>query len=458
VRRLLAAALAATLLAPAAAAAAAPRLEAPGPLAAALEAPVAAQALPPDVQAVVAAANALPEIRVYFANEPGLGHQSASLAAMRRLRDLGYEGRLEAVYDGDAGELAAKVATLLPDPAALGATVETTASLLRRNAPPVDLALSGGDDAAGPGRLTRLRALRYLRLSPANWIAGDELWELGRSGPRALGTDGATLFRPGGPAEAEAAVSALERGFGAEAKAAGLRSLLRALPAHDLLPIYGLAFMTSQSLHDVLLGAALARRERPDLFGGRGLVAPLLLPAGGKLAEALRTADPRLSAAVLRARVEDPGLEETLARLKPGQLLALETGPVPPAVFERLFAAATLPPVLEGKNAASLAGLLGLPFLPVRAAATLDFMCRVLREDAHRAGDASELLGMTRSGSSSKELLDVLAMNAPEIAGLIVRAADPASPLRRLFADFRQRQDDFGRDKLVRGLKAAFSR
>ncbi len=439
---------------------------APVPLAAALE-PAALAPLPEAAASVMQAANALPVIRVYFAREPGFGHQSATLAAARRLRELGYEGRLEAVFDNSGADLPGKLAALLPgfQPEdvrrqtipSLGMTVESHVTLERRAAPRVPLAITGGDDWGSHGRFDRLRADTYLRLSPNGWASGDKVYRGEKVAAEEVAGPTRVLYTPSGPDAAREALGTLESA--AAEKAQGLRTLLDALPANNLWPVYGLAFMSEDELHDAALGVVLAQQRNPELFGGRGVVAPLLLDSRRKVDQVFHMADERLEGRLRRASIDDPNLLFELNGLKLGELLFLETGPVPPAVFEHLFAKATVPPTLEGKNAAALAGLLGIPFLPVRPNATTDVLSEAIERDPMRAGEAARLLSARHPDGSAEGLFSLLAdTGADEIARFVAEAMRPGSPLRRLFADLRQRPDDYGRDKLLQGLKAALSR
>ncbi len=52
-------------------------------------------------------------IRVVIPEAPGFGHQAASITMMRRLRQLGYTGKFEIIFE-DMGETASKVKKLIP--------------------------------------------------------------------------------------------------------------------------------------------------------------------------------------------------------------------------------------------------------------------------------------------------------------------------------------------------------
>ena len=461
---------------------------------------------PDAVEQVTRALEGVPAVRVYFAKAPGYGHQSATLAVARRLRELGYRGRIEGVY---APTVDAKLGVLIPefDPKGpdvqtipvLGMTLESLDHVKARAASePVALALTGGNDmyhASVSNLAEELGAERFLNLQPLGWrIARHALYARGADKELTTFPDGATLPFIHRPTRAEelddSYFDALRRQPSlSPAKADGLRALTRRLAEHDVLPAYGLAFFQPPNLHRLLLGVSKAMDKRPDLFSRRGVVVPLLLDsshltAGLKEAGDLKTSawfskmkrrrldeiaaqDGRLRERLVFANIDDPDLAEKLDRLPAGAILVLETGTVPPAVFESLFAASTLPPTLEGKNAGTLARLLGIPFVSVNER-TLDDVLDVgagpvarhfrlgMRQldarlyGARRAAAASRALGETAFYERS-----VTRHDFETLASYFIEAKTPGSRLRRWFAARRLGPEESRRDKLIRALRVA---
>lgn len=418
----------------------------------------------------------LPLIRAYVSAAPGYGNQWATISILRRLRDLGYAGELEAVYDGDPGKGELNEATaakyklpvLLPgfDPAledqripGLGVRARTVASLGSHER--AALALTGGDDV-GRGSRGLLKADAYLRLSPMGWNLGNDSVATERE-TRTLADDTSRpqmfVYRPADPREPP---RPQETASLSPEKARGVRALLDAAPGRAFMPAYGLARYDEGHLHRLLLGVSEAMERRPEAFP-RGAVVPFLLDdarmAAGLerlVSDPARAAAPPLSAraaavadAVVANRrlarrlrsvsVEDPALPAILAGLGEGDILFVRTGSVPPGVFERMFALATLPPVIEGRNARNLAQLTGRPFLPNY---DFDFL------DVYRAMKGTP--GSAAARSAMRAAVDALNDQAGysflPLADFMLGVLDGS--LQPGFARARVRQDDLGRDKL----------
>ena len=424
----------------------------------------------------------LDKIRVYFAAAPGFGHQTATLSIVRRLRDLGYRGALEGIYDVP-DNTPQKLGQLLPefDPTrredqhlpGLGLAMRSVPSFTASR-DPVPLALTGGADVTMPFAHS-FHADVFLRLGPFDWPHyPDELWLQGRDRPATLYQEGKPLFiyRPAPEAMNEALLSGLRPENTPPAKAAGLMTLLRRLEEHDVLAAYGLAFLDKFGLHRLALAVSRSMDERPELYGRRGVVIPLLLEASEKVEglkrlvhlpgfdeyafpqgreDAILSANEGLRRRFKTASIESPGLEATLKGLRKGDILFLETGAVPPSAFEWFFSRSTLPPMVEGKNAVNLARLMGLPFLPIRH----DSM--------------SELLGTARPpevfGARGDKAFTVAEALAHEggayefeiIADFISAAMTPGSPIRSMFEAGRISQEDYGRDKLLLAVDRAIA-
>ena len=111
-------------------------------------------------------------VRVYIAEAPGLGHQGATLKMMKRLRELGFRGAFEVIYEDSAVK---KLATLLPEFDAGGPPLQKVSSLKMTfraqsdfakdsEAPKVFFGISGADDAGRTAGYIRVEY--FLKLQP----------------------------------------------------------------------------------------------------------------------------------------------------------------------------------------------------------------------------------------------------------------------------------------------------
>lgn len=436
----------------------------PGPLeaspaAAALAIPAAPAALDVELARARAAAerdpgwrylSAQPVVRLYVAEAPGFGHQAATLALARRLRDLGYGGLIDVVYDQDGDPRApytvsAKLEALLPG--FDGARIEQTADGLRlRRLPafqgrlePVAVAMTAGADDDRRDYARELNADRFLRLAPMGWTDYAETAQTRGRAPVPLeqSPELPLIYRPNdrdGPA-----LAALSG-----PKAAGLGTLLEAAKETDILAAYGLAYFGPDTLHRLLSGVRLAMEAHPGLFRG-GVVVPLLREAADRVRDLRKIADgdDALRGRLGYAKVEDAGLGARIHSQPGDGILLVETGAAPQPYFERLFGLSALPPTVEGKNAVNLARLLGIPYFP-------------------RDGDTVyDLFDHLDDGSSGRAIL-LAAMQALHYGGgepsaaiaRFIGAAMSDTPLRAAFAAARVPQDALGMDKLLRGAAA----
>jgi hypothetical protein len=460
---------------------------APGIAAAPIAAPVESGAVLPEIEHL----NRLGAVRLYFAPAPGFGHQMATLSLARRLRDLGYRGELEAVFamdeknPGEPAQYASvsrKLAELLPefDPneaadqfiPSLRMSVRSQASF-EASHERMPMGMTGGADK-DRSYASELDTDRFLRLGPMDWTKyADHVLAPGEDEGSAVpgNADRTLLYRPAGPEDIhDGFFAGLDPSKYAEAKRDGLALLAREARARDVLPAYGLTFLGGAGLHRLALAVSQALDRRPDLFRGRGVIVPLLLDVPDMARsvqslvdrlpefslpkdrlEALKRANTRLRARFQFASITDPDLGSTLDALVAGDILFLKTGPVPPPFFEWLFANATMPPTLEGKNSMNLARLLGIPYVPVTPDAYNGLRER-LPKMGRRAWDLSEHLGrMARFGEGGSSY------DYESAADFLIDAMTPGSMLRRFFEEARLRQDDYAKDKLLAAIRHAMA-
>ncbi len=438
-------------------------------------------------------------IRVFFSAAPGFGHQSATLAIARHLRELGFKGEIEGVYFDrdcewrhDQRPTSEKLAVLIPrfDPKRwedqkipkLNMTLRSYSSFAKRN-DPVGLAITGGLDYLQTLQWNLgikqkhfgdiFNAEFFLRLSPKGWDEyQDELWIRGASRPKRIPTTDhhQLLYKPASRAEAAREIASLPEG----PKKDGLRALLGGLQGRALLPAYALdlGFTSAEAVHRLLLGLSEAM-ESSDFPLSDGVVVPLLCDLQEKMPELehillhpgssreisklsperrkrIDKANDRLRERLKMVSIEADWLPEELTQLAPGQILFVKVGPVPPLLFEYLFRRSSLPPTLAGRNAVSLARMLGIPFLSKYQA------------DLNEVAGASPLgpdpaVERLLAGRSGKGLIDSWVNNRnydfESLADFIRAAVRPRSALRRAFRAARIRPNDPSYDKLALGLR-----
>ena len=233
-------------------------------------------------------------------------------------------------------------------------------------------------------------------------------------------------------------------------------------------------------------------------------------PGGKDEQPVLKAANAKLSKRVQIASITDGSLGSMLQNLKQDGILLVKTGAVPPVFFEWLFAHGTLPPTLEGCNAENLARLLGIPFLPfhdssfknliskgTKARAEIEHLLKSAQEalttidrdwrqiENHMVMSPASILQsmlINEVGYKQDKLVsavapalgDILPDNTKpyaetntmteqgpqrfeRISDFISAAMTPDSPLRRMFADAKIRQDDYAHDKLVSAVECLFS-
>ncbi|MFA6093931.1 MAG: hypothetical protein WCU88_11600 [Elusimicrobiota bacterium] len=329
-------------------------------------------------------------IRVIVTWAPGNGHQSASVRLIRRLRELGFEGLIEVVYDDETlkGEVRGKLASLLPgfDPALSVQEIETgrlSAVALSvfdpKKSPKVQIAITGATD--GYLSLQGYGAEYLLRLQPFEWPFSSIIYnDLSFSGDIKVNLDEKGFFSKGFrfnmeekrdiPAFLESQMSLSPA---LKAKVAGLSALLdsKAAQTRELLPVYGLITGGQSSagnagvlkLHSTVSALKTAVSEHPGFFSG-GIVIPVFgdMTSEEKELEKTLLGSRLASGEVKTSDVEDPALPGEIERLAAGKLLIVFAGGVPQEVFEQVFSHATLPALVAGKNAINLMLSLGKPY------------------------------------------------------------------------------------------------
>ncbi len=412
-------------------------------------------------------------IRLFVNSAPGYGHQAASVTVLKRLRHLGYEGRVELVYQQDTK---AKLGNLLPGFNPRGKDVQTLAALgvtaisnedFRKygGSREVKLGITGAQDQYED--IFKMGLKQYLRLQPKNWAGYNSLWTK-ETGVVELDPEFEKLgyvYDIPSPADPDAFVKQELSGTkNLSRKTAGLNAVLAGQTNYELLPAYGLGENGVHKLRNLIGAVHEAQTSSPASFRG-GVVVPLISNLNTRELIELGRND---SASVSRAgwarsglnwlrhalglpfevrlasgakarvvSVRAPNLVRELRELKPGDILVVRVGALPQSVFEYVFSQASMPATVAGHNASNLMHLLGKPYLntvgdQAPGVAALPAEERQLISDAHSIFSTSD--------------------SARRAAEFIVQAMDRNSSLSRFYAGLRPAPASLAADKLARGL------
>jgi hypothetical protein len=375
-----------------------------------------------------------PLIRIAIPSAPNNGHQAIAATIAKRVRELGFSGRFEFIYDGVAKE---KLDVTMPgfDPKgpdtqelpALGAVAMTRADFKRQERiTPATLAISAAEgEMAG-----EMHSGKTARMEPFRWGPATPDWRL-------------VVQFPVPKPEDSAAFVATQLGHSdrMREKIPGVQALTAAMGKVEMMPAYDLPGR-SDAAFTLLKGLHQAQTRSPDAFS-TGVVMPMFSHFSdadmGSLVQYLRK-EPGLFAKVRIVSVQNAGeVESALAAVKKGEILIVRVGGVTQNVFEYFYSKQTLPGAVSGANGQNMMYVLGLPYLNT----TLDYTRTPPLDEKNR-----ELFNKASNALYSGGIGD------PErVADFILAAKDPSSGMAAAFAGIRPKDDS--EDKVARVLDAA---
>lgn len=395
-------------------------------------------------------------VRVSTENGSNFGHQTAAIAAIRELRELGFAGDIELVVPRGAEE---KMKHLLPPNDELGITVTYEHSFDPSTAPPAIgiVAASDHDDVSFSAKLG---VGECLVLQPYEWPGERRLEVSGRETEPLAFPDASTYAYTVGdplagvepllPAQMDklrAHVDAVmaDQPPETQAKAAGILALMRGILSGrlDVMPAYGMHTPMVEDHKDTVLanlaGGVAAFQARQGADAKPAVVLAIGPDEPGDLAE--------------------PALNAKLRTAKKDDVFVLTTGKIPRPIFELFYQYATLPSVLEGASTSNLVQLMGKPFLSVFTAVTglpelpgvdtVDTISEGLRKD--QAEEQVERLGRMMSmfvslgQSAPSEVFGPL--EARLRSGEAMTAEEQATMKTQIQAAFAQSRPDLGVDQ-----------
>ncbi|MDZ4678294.1 MAG: hypothetical protein SGI74_12385 [Oligoflexia bacterium] len=320
----------------------------------------------------------LPVIRIGISASPGNGHQAAGAIVANRLRQLGYQGKLEIVYAEKTKEqLGFLFPPFNPDGESIQKFIDQNIVFIAKQKfmleselfPKVELAILGADD--NHRYPTDLRVDTLLTLQPLKWSKPSTVIKIMPSGKftslslKHLANMGYSYELPHSNDPLAFIKEQLSHTPGLAKKTDGLNAIYREIGHIDLAAAYG-HFMNQKQVFTYARGILWAMDNSPELFT-KGVVIPVFnsLATLDKidLKKYLRSS-PSLAQKVKVVDILNAELSIKLKEIKRGEILIVTVGSVTKPVFELLYSESSIAPVVEGRNSMNLMHILGRPYLP----------------------------------------------------------------------------------------------
>ena len=409
-------------------------------------------------------------IRIRVEDGTGNGHQSTAATVAQRLRELGYRGLIQVIYDA---EQAARLEFLFPPFLSARGPLQThsesgiefweSSYFESRSLPETDLGLIGATDRV----LTRhqLNVRRLLVFQPLNWQCESAYIDDGSIVNASNGTaclpelqNLGFVFRVPTIDDSvrfiETDMAHLPR---LAAKVPGLLAMAGPRRNHEIAAVYGHYISSGGQLLTYLGGLSWAMRAAPTEFP-HGVVVPVFNAISHTKWARLRAAarvDPSLRDRVRFINVENVNLPRRIQSIRSDEILVVRVGPVAKTVFDYFMATSTVAPVVEGRNSANVMMLAGTPYLPSIRTELWHFVERLNRVTA-TLGDLGLQAVLSLTERRDLTPLDDDAQSA--IGEFLLEARRPGSLISRRFETSRRSLDPVRDDKIVRGLLIALER
>jgi hypothetical protein len=330
--------------------------------------------------------NSHPVIRVGVTLAPGFGHQMSSIHLVRRLRQSGYEGEIQLVYEQYSDE---RLSALVPGFKQGGDPVQSfperklvvvSLAELQKNAerfPEVGLGMQGAQDESQnfiplPGRPFKpstYRVRTLMRLQPANWAEGHQAIE-SIDGRR----DSLEDLKPLQYAVLETlpvdvvSFLSLETTDAPESpRYALLQRLLSSAPTHEVAAFYNAHTNRLSTLNHYVDSIREAMEQAPHLFL-EGAIVPVvseLTDYNMTNLKRMLSENPRLKDRVTLFDAQDP-IWTTGKQPEVGQIWIVRVGNLPPPVSRALYEKSGIPPALTGLYSRNQMLRMGRPYLEVQ--------------------------------------------------------------------------------------------
>jgi len=383
-------------------------------------------------------------VRVVISRAPGFGHQMAAIRAMKRFRELGFQGTFEIIYSIEAIK---QLKVLIPGfDGSRPETVQeirsnqlgqlrlvSSARALYLTKKKVGLGFSAADDATFGVRLREiLNVQTAINFQPMGWTgrASDHqivLKEREVSLRRLI-----RLQVHNDPIQEDAVEGIIReelKGPIYETKQPGVLSMLQATEQIDILPAYS-QFLEryGPSVFEYLVTALLeAKQIAPERFAK-----PIIIPMLSDIDTGIRNKIARsLPVGVESINVQQIGRLQAALKGQGAPITLVHVGALPPGAFEAVVSQATLPTLLEGKNLINMMKSAGKPFLNFSGS---DVEVVIDPTD-------SDLQNLVRDSyvalaPSNKPVIQ-LEPQRQQLVRFLIEARDPNSNLSRMFAAHR---------------------
>jgi hypothetical protein len=392
-------------------------------------------------------------IRVYVDSAPGFGHQSAGISVMRRLRDLGFKGEFEVVYQP---AVASKIQKIYPGfPEGISGQVHYvdvntyTESVANKQAPKVQLAISGADDGFGEKFKVISNAENYLRLQPLGWgdvgLYSDSLHVLKSLKDKPL----ANL--PSSSSEEFLKSIPTMNDLSADLKYF-VQRFADGAERNFSFPVYGVGTQIFAPQRMYFYGKAV-KSAATKMDKSKAIIVPVVSPFNPQDMDVMgkvfgkKTGFESSNATELKHQKQMHLLtpqEFSQATLKPGNVYFVFVGSVPQAVFNFFYEQATLPVWVAGKNAMSFAVTKGKPYFN-----TVDDY--YMPESEKLSPETMKLIDKAQKGFSTGYQKFVNQSEMTAVSQYIQAAATPDTELAKYFSDLGMKMS--GSDRVLEGLR-----
>lgn len=317
-------------------------------------------------------------IRIGMTEATGNGHQAYAVTVMKRLRELGFKGRIEIFYSPGVNKK--QLEYLLPGFKADGPDYQVLAGALgqvnvvrwddssgnlaaKYKYGKVALGVMGGDDKSTKPSELNVDAL--IRVQPSGWRRDPSIDY--KENDKSFGV-GSLPTKVSAPEikDFDAFLRAqLEHAPTLAAKIPGIRALIGNFGRVDTLAAYGLGFNGPKRLANLIVAIDLARRKKPEMFKGP-VVIPFLSSFNEeewsifhKHLEGFAGQKPPLTI----QNSSNAKISETIRDLKNEEILLMPVGIVPQDIWNLLIDRSTLPPTVAGTTGTNFARARGRPFI-----------------------------------------------------------------------------------------------
>lgn len=311
-------------------------------------------------------------IRVYVDSAPGFGHQSAGISVMRRLRELGFDGLFEVIYQQSVSDKIQKIYPSFPEGIEgqlKYLSVESYEQTIKENtASQVKLAISGADDGFGSRFYEISLAETYLRLQPLGW---GQSAVFGADPKLLKQLENLPLANVKSPDWGHIRSLMVADKTMSQDKKEFVIKFAEVSGKHFHFPVYGVGTQVFAPQRLYFYGKAVKAAAK-KIHAEQSIIVPVLSPFNAQemdtmakvfgKAEGFESSIPSELKHQKQMHILTPHQFNELTSLKPGNVYFVFVGSVPQAIYNFFYEQANLPVWVAGKNAMSFALTKGKPY------------------------------------------------------------------------------------------------